>query len=63
MVSDIPPYTIFGGNPAKLIRQRFKDDVIQSLLEVAWWNWDVEKITRNLEKVVAADIEGLKNCE
>ena len=63
VVSDIPPYTIFGGNPAKLIRQRFKDDVIQSLLEVAWWNWDVEKITRNLEKVVAADIEGLKNCE
>lgn len=63
VVGNISPYTIVGGNPAKPIRQRFEDDVIQALLEVAWWNWDIEKITRNLEKIVAADIEGLRNCE
>ena len=63
VVGDVLPYTIVGGNPAKRIRQRFEDDVIQSLLEVAWWNWDSEKITRNLEKIVAADIEALRNCE
>ena len=63
VVSDILPYTIVGGNPAKRIRQRFEDDVIQALLEVTWWNWDIEKITRNLEKIVAADIEALRNCE
>jgi virginiamycin A acetyltransferase len=63
VVNDISPYTIVGGNPAKTIRQRFEDDVIQALLEVAWWNWDIEKITRNLEKIVAADISNLKNCE
>jgi virginiamycin A acetyltransferase len=63
VVSDILPYTIVGGNPAKRIRQRFEDDVIQALLEVAWWNWDIEKITRNLEKIAAADIEALRNCE
>jgi virginiamycin A acetyltransferase len=63
VVGDVLPYTIVGGNPAKLIRQRFEDDVIQSLLEVAWWNWDIEKITRNLEKILAADIEALINCE
>jgi virginiamycin A acetyltransferase len=63
VVSDILPYTIVGGNPAKLIRQRFDDNVIQALIEVAWWNWEIEKITRNLEKIVAADIEGLRNCE
>lgn len=63
VVNDISPYTIVGGNPAKPIRQRFEDDVIQALLEVAWWNWDIEKITRNLEKIVAADISNLKNCE
>ena len=63
VVSDVPPYTIFGGNPAKRIRQRFDDEAIRSLLEVAWWNWDIEKITRNLEKIVAADIEALINCE
>ena len=63
VVSDIPPYTIFGGNPAKCIRQRFSDKTIQSLLEIAWWNWDSEKITRNLEKIVSADIEALINCK
>jgi virginiamycin A acetyltransferase len=36
---------------------------IQALLKVAWWNWDIEKITRNLEQIVAADIEALINCE
>jgi virginiamycin A acetyltransferase len=63
VVSNVLPYTIVGGNPAKCIRQRFEDDVIQALLEVAWWNWDIEKITRNLEKIVAADIEALINCQ
>jgi virginiamycin A acetyltransferase len=63
VVNDVSPYTIVGGNPAKLIRQRFSDDVVQALLEIAWWNWDIEKITRNLEKIVAADIEALSNCQ
>jgi virginiamycin A acetyltransferase len=63
VVSDVPPYTIYGGNPAKLIRQRFDDAVIRSLLAIAWWNWDIEKITRNLEKIVAADIDALMQCE
>jgi virginiamycin A acetyltransferase len=63
VVGDVSPYTIVGGNPAKPIRQRFEDDVIHALIEIAWWNWDIEKITRNLEKIVAADIEGLGNCE
>ena len=63
VVSDVSPYTIVGGNPSKYIRQRFDDEVIRSLLEIAWWNWDIEKITRNLEQIVAADIETLMNCE
>ena len=63
VVSDVPPYTIFGGNPAKHIRQRFEHESIQTLLEIAWWDWDIGKITRNLEKIVAADVQALRNCE
>ncbi|HEY9702139.1 MAG TPA: Vat family streptogramin A O-acetyltransferase [Allocoleopsis sp.] len=63
VVNDVDPYTIVGGNPAKLIRQRFDDLVIIKLLEIAWWNWDIIKITRNLEKIVSADIKSLSNCE
>ena len=63
VVKDVLPYTIVGGNPAKCIRQRFDDETIQALLKVGWWNWNIEKITRNLEQIVAADIEALINCE
>jgi virginiamycin A acetyltransferase len=63
VVSEILPYTIAGGNPAKTIRQRFDDEVIRELLDIAWWDWNIEKITRNLEHIVSADINALKNCE
>lgn len=63
VVSSVLPYTIVGGNPAKLIKQRFSNDVVEALLEISWWNWSIEKISRNLEKIVSADINALKNCE
>jgi virginiamycin A acetyltransferase len=62
VVKDVPPYTIVGGNPAQTIRQRFSDDTIQTLLEIAWWDWDIQKITRNLAKIVAADLDALRSC-
>lgn len=63
VVSDVPPYTMSGGNPARCIRQRFDDEVIRSLLEIAWWDWEIEKITRNLDKIVSADIGSLITCK
>ena len=63
VTSNIAPYTIAGGNPAKPMRQRFDAAVIEALLAVAWWNWEIDKITRNLEKIVAADIEALIQCK
>ncbi|MGA1284069.1 MAG: hypothetical protein ACO34J_08410 [Prochlorothrix sp.] len=52
-----------GGNPAQLIRHRFTPEIIAALLEIAWWHWDRAKITRNLDKIVAADLKALSNCE
>lgn len=63
VTSNVPPYTIVGGNPARLIRQRFSDEVVRELLAIAWWSWDIEKITRNLEKIVSADLDALRDCE
>lgn len=45
--SDVPPYAIVGGTPAKVLRYRFSEDVITRLLEIEWWNWDLEKIKQN----------------
>ena len=44
VTKDIPPYTIVGGNPAKVIRKRFSDEDIEKLLEMKWWDWSEEKI-------------------
>ena len=63
VTKDVSAYTVVGGNPAKVIKKRFADEVIETLLEIAWWNWDIEKITRNLDKIVGGDINGLKSCE
>lgn len=62
VVSDVPPYTVVGGNPAKHIKERFPEDVVESLQAIAWWDWPIEKITENLEAIVSTDIEALRAC-
>ena len=37
---DVAPYSIVGGNPARLIRKRFSDEQIEALLKIEWWNED-----------------------
>ena len=59
VVGNVEPYSIVGGNPAKLIRKRYNDEVIDILLKLKWWDWDVEKITANLEVLVSQDLEKL----
>lgn len=49
VTKDVEPYSIVGGNPAKLIRKRFSEEKIKQLLEIQWWNWEIEKITQNLD--------------
>lgn len=60
VVKDVAPYTIVGGNPATAIRKRFSDDVIRKLLKLQWWDWEIEKITENLQYLTAMDIEKLE---
>lgn len=44
VTKDVPPYAIVAGNPAKLIRYRFSESQIESLLAIRWWEWSDEKI-------------------
>jgi chloramphenicol O-acetyltransferase type B len=44
VVKDVPPYEIWGGNPAKLIRPRFSDELRQRLIGSSWWDLQVEEI-------------------
>ena len=59
VVKDVPPYSVVGGNPAKIIKQIFDDETIAALLEIAWWNWDIKKISANLEHITSANLNAL----
>jgi len=59
ITKDVEPYTIVGGNPAKKIRKRFSEDVITKLLELKWWNWNMEKITKNIKNLTENKIDKL----
>jgi acyl-[acyl carrier protein]--UDP-N-acetylglucosamine O-acyltransferase len=63
VASDVEPYTIVCGNPAKPIRRRFDEETIDFLLHLKWWNWSIEKIRQNITILSNADIESLKAIE
>ena len=60
VVSDVEPYSIVGGNPAKEIKKRFSPEFIERLLKLQWWNWDIEKITKNVQNLTDLDIDKLE---
>lgn len=60
VVSDVAPYTIVGGNPAQPIRQRFNPATVERLLALAWWDWPINKISRNLDAIRGADLTKLE---
>lgn len=60
VVSDVEPYAIVGGNPAREIKKRFSPEIIKRLLKLQWWNWDIEKITKNVQNLTDLDIDKLE---
>ncbi|MCS2164537.1 Vat family streptogramin A O-acetyltransferase [Scandinavium manionii] len=63
VTTDVPAYTIVGGNPAKVIKSRFPDEIVFELEKLAWWDWSVEKITKHLSAIMSNDINTLLTIE
>ena len=60
VASDVPDYAVVAGNPGRVMRMRFDDDVIDDLLRIAWWNWPAEVITDNLAAIRWIDLDALR---
>ena len=56
----LPDYGIVGGNPARLIRTRYRDDEIDRLLAVGWWDWPAEHITEHIRAIMSGSIVDLE---
>ncbi|MEF0940615.1 CatB-related O-acetyltransferase [Rhizobium sp. BR 362] len=56
----VPPYAVVGGNPATIIRMRYPSEVINELLDIAWWDWPIDKIEANLASLSSGDLAALK---
>lgn len=63
VTKDVPPYTVIGGVPAKLIKKRFSEEAISSLLEIKWWNWSKERIARNISAIQSGCLNQLKQTK
>ena len=58
---DVEPYTIVAGNPAKILRKRFDDELIDLLLAFKWWNKEIEEINALIPLLTCSDLEKVKS--
>lgn len=60
VTKDVPPYTIVGGVPARMIKKRFDEDTIAKVLALKWWNWPKEKLSRRLQHIQSGTLSALE---
>lgn len=59
VTKNVEAYEIVGGNPARAIRHRFDPETRSTLETIAWWDWDAEKVTRNVAAICSGDLDAL----
>jgi virginiamycin A acetyltransferase len=62
VTADVPPYAIVGGNPARVVRERFDAATVRRLAAIAWWDRPAEWIAANLPLIRGGDIDALERA-
>ena len=62
VTKDVEPYSVVAGVPAKPIRMRFSEDIINKLLKLAWWDWDRETLKTRFPDLMDIDKFIKKYC-
>ncbi|MGR3485068.1 MAG: CatB-related O-acetyltransferase [Paracoccaceae bacterium] len=57
---DVPDYAIVAGNPGRVLRMRFDPPTVARLLEIAWWDWPIERILAHEAAICGADLAALE---
>ena len=60
VASDIPPFAVAVGNPARIIRRRFDDEMIELLERLQWWNRLIEEIEQLIPILTNSDLAAAK---
>ena len=60
VAKDIPPYSIAVGNPCRVVRKRFDDELIELLLQFRWWDKSIEEIESLMPILSCGDLEKVK---
>ena len=58
--SDVAPYTVVAGNPARALRKRFDDELIDLLLDFKWWDQSIEEINRLIPILTCSDLDTVR---
>lgn len=55
VTKDVPAYAVVVGNPARIVKYRFTEDIIAKLQKIKWWNWPEKKIKNNIQYLENTD--------
>lgn len=59
VTKDVPPYAIVAGNPARIVKYRFEQEIIDKFLEMKWWDWNYEHIYDAIPILQSGEIDKL----
>lgn len=60
VAKDVPPYSVVVGNPGRVVKTRFDEELISLLLEYKWWNKEENELLPILPYITSPDLDSLR---